>query len=116
MCEDTSEADGLFIEAESNRSSPTTVTEQSQVFNKQFKTSRSKSGSRRRFTYHETIWTKVNYLDDTITPDGHIKLLLKDSLLNARRTKPSLGHTNWGGCPGIFNRFSQLVTSIQYTQ
>jgi hypothetical protein len=42
MCEDTNEAGNLFIEAESNRSSPTTVTEQSQVFNKQFKSSGSK--------------------------------------------------------------------------
>jgi hypothetical protein len=50
MCEDTSEASSLFIEVGSNRSSPTTVTEQSQVFNKQFKSSRSKSGNRRRFT------------------------------------------------------------------
>jgi hypothetical protein len=97
MCEDTSEAGSLFIEARSNRSSPTTVTKQSQVFNKQFKSSRSKSGSRHHFTKHDTIWTKVNCLDDMITPRGHVKILLKGSLLNARCTKPSLGHTNWGG-------------------
>jgi hypothetical protein len=39
MCEDTNEADNLFIEAGSNHSPPTTVTKQSQVFNKQFKSS-----------------------------------------------------------------------------
>jgi hypothetical protein len=33
-----------------NRSSPTTVTEQSQIFNMQFKSSGNKSGGRRRFT------------------------------------------------------------------
>jgi hypothetical protein len=47
---------------------------------------------------------------------GHVKLLLRGSLLNAQRTKPSLAHTHWGGRPGIFNRFSQAVTSTQYTQ
>jgi hypothetical protein len=31
-----------------------------------------------------------------ITHSDHVKLLLKDSLLNARRTKTSLGHTHWG--------------------
>jgi hypothetical protein len=31
-----------------------------------------------------------------ITPRGYVKLLLKDSLLNAERTKTSLGHTHWG--------------------
>jgi hypothetical protein len=32
-----------------------------------------------------------------ITPHGHIKLLLQDSVLNALRTKTPLGHTHWGG-------------------
>jgi hypothetical protein len=105
MCEDTSEAGSLFIEAGSNRSSPTMVIEHSQVFNKQFKSSRSKSGSRRRYTKHDTIWTKVNCLDDMITPRGHVKLLLKDSLLNARRTKPYLGHTHWGDVQEFSFRF-----------
>jgi hypothetical protein len=50
MCEDTSEAGRLFIEAGGNRSSPTTVTEQSQMFNKPFKLSANKSGDRHRFT------------------------------------------------------------------
>jgi hypothetical protein len=50
MCEDTSEAGMLFIEAGGNRSSPTTVNEQSQIFNKSFKSSGNKSGGRRRFT------------------------------------------------------------------
>jgi hypothetical protein len=36
-------------------------------------------------------------MDDMITPRGHVKLLLKGSLLNARRTKLSLGYTHWGG-------------------
>jgi hypothetical protein len=49
MCEDNNGASSLFIEARGNCSSPTTITEQSQVFNKQFKSPRSKSGSRRRF-------------------------------------------------------------------
>jgi hypothetical protein len=44
MCEDTSVASALFIEEEGNRSSPTTVTEQSQIFNKQFKSSGNKLG------------------------------------------------------------------------
>jgi hypothetical protein len=50
MCEDTIEASALFIEVEGNRSSPTMVTQQSQIFNKQFKSSGNKSGGRRRFT------------------------------------------------------------------
>jgi hypothetical protein len=49
MCEDTNKAGSLFIEAGGNCSSPTRITEQSQVFNKQFKSSGSKSGNRRRF-------------------------------------------------------------------
>jgi hypothetical protein len=44
MCEDTSETSALFIEEEGNHSSPTTVTEQSQIFNKQFKSSANKLG------------------------------------------------------------------------
>jgi hypothetical protein len=42
------------------------------------------------------IGTEVNCLDDMITPRGHIKLLLKGSLLNAQRIKPSLAYTHWG--------------------
>jgi hypothetical protein len=42
------------------------------------------------------IGTEVNCLDDMITPRGHVKLLLRGSLLNAQRTKPSLGYTHWG--------------------
>jgi hypothetical protein len=49
MCENNDGANKLFIEAESNCSSPTTPTEQSQVFNKQFKSPEGESGSRRRF-------------------------------------------------------------------
>jgi hypothetical protein len=49
MCENNNGAGRLFIGAGSNCSSPTTLTEQSQVFNKQFKLPESKSGSRRRF-------------------------------------------------------------------
>jgi hypothetical protein len=49
--------------------------------------------------------TEVNCLDDIITPDGHVKLLLRGSLLNAQRTKSSLAYTHWGR-PGNFNRFS----------
>jgi hypothetical protein len=49
MCEDNNGASSLFIEARGNCSSPTTITEQLQVFNKKFKSPRSKSGSRRRF-------------------------------------------------------------------
>jgi hypothetical protein len=41
------------------------------------------------------IRTQVNCLDDMITPRGHVKLLLRGSLLNAQRTKPSLGYTHW---------------------
>jgi hypothetical protein len=49
MCEENNGASKLFIGAEGNCSSPTTLTKQSQVFNKQFKPPESKSGSRRRF-------------------------------------------------------------------
>jgi hypothetical protein len=49
MCEDTNKASSLFIEVGGNCSSPTTIIEQSQVFNKQFKSSGSKSDSRRGF-------------------------------------------------------------------
>jgi hypothetical protein len=49
MCEENNGASRLFIGAGGNCSSPTTLTEQSQVFNKQFKPPESKSGSRRRF-------------------------------------------------------------------
>jgi hypothetical protein len=37
MCENNNWANRLFIEAGGNCSSPTTLTEKSQVFNKQFK-------------------------------------------------------------------------------
>jgi hypothetical protein len=50
MCEDTGEASTLFIGTRGNRSSPTTVTEQSQIFNMQFKSSGNKSGGRCHFT------------------------------------------------------------------
>jgi hypothetical protein len=43
-CENTEEARALFIEEEGNRSPPTTVTEQSQKFNMQFKPSEDTSG------------------------------------------------------------------------
>jgi hypothetical protein len=49
MCEDASESSTLFIEEEGNRSPHTTVTEQLQIFNKQFKSSGNKSGGWRRF-------------------------------------------------------------------
>jgi hypothetical protein len=49
MCENNDRANRLFIEAGSNCSSPTTPTEQSQVFNKQFKSPKGESGSRRHF-------------------------------------------------------------------
>jgi hypothetical protein len=54
-------------------------------------------------------------------PSGHVKLLLQDNVLNALRTKTSLGHTHWKtpigwGRLGIFNRFFDAVTSIQYTR
>jgi hypothetical protein len=49
MCENNNGASRLFIEAEGNCSSPTTLTKQSQVFNKKFKSPEGKSGSKRRF-------------------------------------------------------------------
>jgi hypothetical protein len=49
MCENNNGARRLFIEADSNCSSPTTLTEQSQVFNKQFKSPEGESGIRPRF-------------------------------------------------------------------
>jgi hypothetical protein len=39
-----------------------------------------------------------------ITPHGHIKLLLHDSVLNALRTKAPLGHTHWG-CSQEFSKY-----------
>jgi hypothetical protein len=42
------------------------------------------------------IGTEVNCLDDMITPRGHVKLLLRGSLLNTQRTKSSLVYTHWG--------------------
>jgi hypothetical protein len=89
ICEENNGASRLFIKAESNCSFPTTLTEQSQVFNKQFKPPENESGNRRRFVSHDTIWTKVNCLGDMITSRGHIKLLLQDGVLNALRTKTS---------------------------
>jgi hypothetical protein len=68
MCEDASESSTLFIEEEGNRSPPTTVTEQSQIFNKQFnrlETSQAVGAVSRNTT---PIGTQVNYLDDMITP------------------------------------------------
>jgi hypothetical protein len=47
---------------------------------------------------------------------GHIKLLLRSSLLNAQRTKSSLAYTHWGGRPEIISIFSKTVTSVQYMQ
>jgi hypothetical protein len=49
MCENNNGASRLIIEAGGNCSSPTTLTEQSKVFNKPFKSPEGKSGSRRRF-------------------------------------------------------------------
>jgi hypothetical protein len=49
ICEENNNASMLFIGAGGDYSFPTTLTEQSQVFNKQFKPPESKSGSRRRF-------------------------------------------------------------------
>jgi hypothetical protein len=49
-CEENNGTSRLFIGARGNCSSPTMLTEQSRVFNKQFKPPESKSGSRRHFT------------------------------------------------------------------
>jgi hypothetical protein len=49
MSEENNGARRLFIEARSDRPLPTTLAEQSQVFNKQFKPSENESGNRRRF-------------------------------------------------------------------
>jgi hypothetical protein len=49
MSEENNSARRLFIEARGDRPLPTTLVEQSQVFNKQFKPSENESGNRRRF-------------------------------------------------------------------
>jgi hypothetical protein len=49
MSEENNGARRLFIEAESDRPLPTTLVEQSQVFNKQFKPTKNESENRRRF-------------------------------------------------------------------
>jgi hypothetical protein len=49
MSEENNSASRLFIEAGGDRSLPTTLAEQSQVFNKQFKLPKNESGSRHRF-------------------------------------------------------------------
>jgi hypothetical protein len=49
MSEENNVASRLFIEARGDRPLPTTLAEQSQVFNKQFKPPENESGNRRRF-------------------------------------------------------------------
>jgi hypothetical protein len=49
MSEENNGASRVFIEAEDDHPLPTTLTEQSQVFNKQFKPLENESGNRRRF-------------------------------------------------------------------
>jgi hypothetical protein len=46
MSEENNSASRLFIEAGSDRPLPTTLAEQSQVFNKQFKPPENESGNR----------------------------------------------------------------------
>jgi hypothetical protein len=50
MSEENDGASRLFIEVGSDRPLPTTLVEQSQVFNKKFKPPENESGNRRRFT------------------------------------------------------------------
>jgi hypothetical protein len=49
ISEENNGASRLFIEVGSDCSLPTTLTEQSQVFNEQFKPPENESGNRRRF-------------------------------------------------------------------
>jgi hypothetical protein len=49
MSEENNGASRLFIEARGDRPLPTTLAEQTQVFNKQFKPPENESGNRRRF-------------------------------------------------------------------
>jgi hypothetical protein len=49
MSEENNGASSLFIKAGSDRPLPTTLVEESQVFNKQFKPPENESGNRRRF-------------------------------------------------------------------
>jgi hypothetical protein len=49
MSEENKRASRLFIEAGGDCPLPTTLAEQSQVFNKQFKPPENESGNRRRF-------------------------------------------------------------------
>jgi hypothetical protein len=50
MSEENNSASRLFIEAGSDHPLPTTLAEQSQLFNKQFKPPENESGNRRRFS------------------------------------------------------------------
>jgi hypothetical protein len=49
MSEENNGASRLFIEARGDRPLPTTLTEQSQVFNKKFKPPENESSNRHRF-------------------------------------------------------------------
>jgi hypothetical protein len=49
MSEENNGAKRLFIEEGGDRTLPTTLAEQSQVFNKQFKPTENESGNRHRF-------------------------------------------------------------------
>jgi hypothetical protein len=49
MSEENNGASRLFIEGGGDRPLPTTLAEQSQVFNKQFKLAENEPGNRRRF-------------------------------------------------------------------
>jgi hypothetical protein len=49
MSEENNGASRLFIEGGGDRPLPTTLAEQSQVFNKQFKPPENESGNKRRF-------------------------------------------------------------------
>jgi hypothetical protein len=50
MSEESNGASRLFIEVGGDRPLPTTLAEQSQVFNKQFKPPENESDNKRRFT------------------------------------------------------------------
>jgi hypothetical protein len=65
---------------------------------------------------HNTHWDSSQLRGRYDYTHGHIKLLLRSSLLNTQRTKPSLAYTHWGGRPGIISIFFKTVTSMQCVQ
>jgi hypothetical protein len=98
-CEKAGEAKTLFIEEEGNCSPPTTATEQSKksICNSNLLKTRQAADAISRNT--TPIGDSSQLCGRYDYTRGHIKLLLRSSLLNTQRTKPSLAYTPIGGTP-----------------